>query len=273
MTVQISNTELHHSFNTWRLNTNHMATVISNNVVTVARDGSSNRGGVVTGNGHINGTFTANELRATTIKAGNTSNDASWLYINSNTSINATSLAVTANTTFQGNITFATSGSDVATLGDISRIRLTGGSQGQFIRSDTNTNTIAFKSLTLRDIVDMSSNSAHIILSGANTEFSDNGDSTHLIMSSGTDRAHLYLAKDVAVGDSDVILNLVDASGHSRFNIADSSNTIVAWIDSTGQVNFSSNASIDGTLTVDGSSNSRWFFCIKRIDCNHPACK
>ena len=55
MAVNVSNTELNNSFNTWRLNTNYIATIISNNVVTVSRSGSADRGSVSHGNGHIEG--------------------------------------------------------------------------------------------------------------------------------------------------------------------------------------------------------------------------
>ena len=224
MTVTVSNTNLNNSFDSWRLNTNFVATVISNNVVTVSRAGSANRGGVSKGNGHIAGTFTANELRTTTLKSGNTSDNGGWLYVKSNTSINATSLTVTANTTFQGNVNFTTAGTDRLILGDISRIRVTGGSRGQFLRIGGSTDTPKFKSLTLRDVTDMSSNAAHLILSGTNSTFSDNSDSPHLILTNGTDRAHLYLASG-ALGDSDVYLNLVATDDGSSFVIADSSNT------------------------------------------------
>lgn len=225
MTVSVSNTNLNDSFNAWRLNTNFAATVISNNVVTVSRAGSANRGGVAKGNGHIAGTFTANELRTTTLRSGNTSDSGGWLYVNSNTSINATSLTVTANTIFQGNVNFTTAGTDRLILGDISRIRVTGGTRGQFLRIGGSTDTPNFKSLTLRDITDMSSNAANLILSGTNSTFSDNGDSPHLILTNGTDRAHLYLASDAVAGDSDVYLNLVATDDGSSFVIADSSNT------------------------------------------------
>ena len=62
MTVPVSNTQLSDSFNTWRLNTNFISTIISNNVVTVARAGGANRGGSVTGDGHVEGTFSATTL-------------------------------------------------------------------------------------------------------------------------------------------------------------------------------------------------------------------
>ena len=236
MTVSVSNTNLNDSFNSWRLNTNFAATVISNNVVTVARDGSANRGGVAKGNGHVAGTFTANELRTTTLKSGNTSDSGGWLYVNSNTSINATSLTVTANTTFQGNIDFVTSGTDRLVLGDISRVRVTGGSQGQFLRIEDSTDTPDFKYLTLRDITDMSSNSAHIILSGANSTFSDNGDSPHLKFAGTNDTISVYLAANVTIGDSDLHITLADASGDSTLSITNSSNNVVGYIDSAGNI-------------------------------------
>lgn len=235
MTVSVSNTNLNDSFNSWRLNTNFAATVISNNVVTVARAGSANRGGVAKGNGHIAGTFTANELRTTTLKSGNTSDNGGWLYVNSNTSINATSLTVTANTTFQGNVVFLTSGTDRVVLGDISRVRVTGGTRGQFLRIEGSTDTPNFKSLSLRDIADLSTNSAHIILSSANTTFSDNGDSPQLKFAGINDTISVYLAADV-VGDSDLHVTLADTAGDSTFAVTDSSNTVVGYIDSAGNI-------------------------------------
>lgn len=246
MTVQIANTELNSNFNSWRLNTNFMATVISNNVVTVSREGSANRGGVAKGNGHVSGTFSATELRALRIKSGNTTNDAAWIYINSNTSINATSLAITANTVFQGNVNFATSGSDRVVLGDISRIRVTGGAQGQFLRIEGESDTPNFKSLTLRDITDLSTNSAPIILSGANSTFSDNGDSVPLIFASGNERIELFLAKG---SPSDLNVKLLDDAGDSHFVIKDSANTTVGYITSDGEAVFTANVVSAGLTT------------------------
>jgi hypothetical protein len=235
MTVSVSNTNINDSFNAWRLNTNFVATVISNNAVTVSRAGSANRGGVAKGNGHIAGTFTANELRTTVLKSGNTSSEGGWIQIASNTSINATSLTVTANTSFQGNVNFITSGTDRIVLGDISRVRVTGGTRGQFLRIEGSTDTPNFKSLSLRDITDLSSNSADIILSGANSVFSDNGDSPKLRLTNGSDTASIYLAS-AGAGESDIHVKLVDAAGSSTFAITDNSNNIVGYIDSSGNI-------------------------------------
>lgn len=236
MTVSVSNTNINDSFNTWRLNTNFAATVISNNAVTVSRAGSANRGGVAKGNGHISGTFTANELRTTTLRAGNTSSDGGFLFITSNTSVNATSLTVTANTTFQGNVDFVTSGTDRLVLGDISRVRVTGGTRGQFLRIEGSTDTPNFKSLTLRDITDLSSNSADIILSGSNSTFSDNGDSPAIKFADvNGNSARIFMAAD-AVGDADLHIVLADAAGDSTLAITDSSNTVVGYIDSAGNI-------------------------------------
>lgn len=252
MTVSVSNTNLIDNFNTWRLNTNYLATIVSNNVVTVSRAGSAERGGVAKGNGHISGTFTANELRTTVLRSGNTSSDGGWLYLTSNTVVNATSLAITANTTFQGNITFATAGTDRLTLGDISRIRVTGGSRGQFLTIIGSSDTPNFKSITLRDLTDLSSNSSNIILSGANSVFSDNGDSPSLVLAGGigtSDSAEIFLAAD-ALGESDVFVKLVDSAGRSKFTIADSGNNVVSTVDSDGNLDFA------GTITSGGQFNT-----------------
>ena len=80
MTVTIANTELVDSFNTWRLNTNLISTVVSNNVVTVTKTGAA-RGGTTKGDGHIKGTFSANDLRSSAIRGGNTTNELSLIHI------------------------------------------------------------------------------------------------------------------------------------------------------------------------------------------------
>lgn len=255
MTVSVSNTNLSDSFNTWRLNTNYVATVLSNNVVTVSRAGSADRGGVAIGNGHIVGTFSAESLRTPLIKSGNTTNDGGWVVIASNTSINATSFSVTANTTFHGNVNFTTSGSDRIILGDISRIRLGGGSSGEFLKK-TGGDVTEFASLTLRDIADLSTNSAHIILSGANSSFSDNGDSPSLIMTNGADKAYLFLASDATLGDSDVYLKLVDSVGDSAFVVADSSNTSAFSVTSDGVMTVASSITASGNVTTTGVTTS-----------------
>jgi hypothetical protein len=263
MSVQISNTELNDSFNTWRLNTNFAATVMSNNVVTVNPHGDANRGGFARGNGHVYGTFSANFLRTPNLSGGNTFATGD-LTISSNVAITGESarvFTVSANSSFSGNVNFDTiTGSNRLIMPDVSRVRITGGSRGQFLRIATETDTPEFHSLTLRDITNLSTNSAHIILSGANSTFSDNGDSTHLIFGSGADRAHVYLAKDSTTGDSDLYINLVDADGDSALVIADSSNTAVASIDSNGNVLASGTMGVQGatllgsTLGVQGAT-------------------
>jgi hypothetical protein len=244
MTVTVANTNLNDSFNSWRLNTNYAATILSNNVVTVARAGSANRGGYAKGNGHVDGTFTANELRTTTLRAGNTSNDGAWLNVLSNTVVNATSLLVWSNTVFHGNVNFNTSGTDRLILGDISRLRLTGGTAGQFLRMDTGSDTPDFKTLELRDFPELSLNHGNLTFTGANSTFSDNGDSTHLIFTSGTDTFHMYLAKDGTNFDSDLYLNLTDDDDDSAFVIANRSNNRVAYVTSQGSI-YASNAFMD----------------------------
>lgn len=237
MTVQISNTNLNDSFNTWRLNTNYMATVISNNVVTVSRSGSADRNAVSVGNGHIKGTFTANELATTTLRSGNTSSQGGLLTVVSNTLFNATTLTVAANTTFTGNVTFNSAGADRVNLGSVDRLIISGGTKGQFMRLSTQDDNPEFKSLTLRDITNLSSNASHIYLSGSNTTFSSNKDSTHLVFTGGDgDRIDVFLAADATLGDSDLFVKLTDASGDSRFVIADSANAAQFSVTSDGHV-------------------------------------
>src|SRR5210317_2115887 len=131
MTVQVSNTELDNSFNTWRLSTNFMATIIGNNVVTVNPGGEADRGGYSEGNGHIEGTFSTTEFRTRTLHGGNTA-VLGDLLISSNVSItgeDARELIIEANTTFSGNVDFDTLGrNSIVTMGPVGNIRLSGGS-------------------------------------------------------------------------------------------------------------------------------------------------
>ena len=279
MSINVSNTELNNSFNSWRLNTNEVATIISNNVVTVARAGSANRKAFTVGNGHIVGTFSATELRANTLKGGNTSSvTGGTITVASNTIFESKTITVNANTTFNSNVIFNTTDTDRVNLGDVSRLIIGGGNKGKFMRLATSDDNPEFKFLTLRDITDLSTNSANFILSGANATFSDNKDSPAVRFAGGlnnADAVEMYLAADAEAGKSDLHLNLADAGGHSKFVVADSANAVQATVDSDGKGTFkdlsvsgtsalntttvtgltaNTSVQIDGTLDVDGVS-------------------
>ena len=245
MTVSVANTNLTDDFNSWRLRTNLLATSMSNNAVTVYRAGSSARGKSATGNTHIKGTLSSVELRTDTIKGGNaamgTAGKSGAITIASNTSVTGTSLSVAANTTFTGNVIFNTAGTDRVNLGNISRVIVAGGAVGQFLRISTVGDNPEFKALTLRDITDLSSNSADIILSGANSTFSAGAkNSPALILAggsnSGADRFKIYAADNTTAGDDDLVINLVDNTGDSKLNINNLANTVMATIDSRGSI-------------------------------------
>ena len=268
MTVAVSNTNLTDSFNSWRLNTNLAATVISNNAVTVFRAGSSARGKAVTGNTHVKGTVSAVELRTDTIRGGNaamgTVGKSGAINIASNTSVTGTTLTVAANTTFTGNVIFNTAGTDRINLGNIDRVIVSGGAVGQFLRIASQADNPQFKALTLRDITDLSSNSAHLILSGANTTFSAGAkDSPHLIFAggsnSGADRFHIFAGDNSTAGDDDLIIQLTDNVGDSTLKINNAANTNMATISSQGIITANS-AVFAGelqstTLDVNGAAD------------------
>ena len=250
MTVTIANTNLVDSFNTWRLNTNLAATTISNNVVTVTKTGAA-RGGTTQGDGHIKGKFTANELRSRNIRGGNTTNE-STITLHSNTTVNATTLSISANTEFTGNVNFTTAGDDRIILGDISRIRVTGGNSGDFLRK-TNASEITATPLTMRQLGDLSSNSAHIILSSSNTAFSEELNTPDLRFSAGTggqDVFRVYGDGDSTGGNSDLLIQLVSADEDSNLKIQTSANNTVHTFSADG--NFQST----GRLTTVGITTS-----------------
>jgi len=253
MTVAVANTNLVDSFNTWRLNTNLAATVLSNNVVTVTRAGSAARGGTARGDGHIKGKWSANDLRASIIRGGNTSS-ISNITITSNTTINARTLTVSANTEFTGNVNFTTSSSDRIILGDISRIRATGGSSGQLLRK-TGSDQITAVSLSLRNMQDLSSNSAHLILSSSNTGFSQELNTPDLRFSAGTagaDKFRIYGDGDSTAGDSDLLMQLVSTDGDSNFKIMNNSNTVMHTFSADGSGAHVGRLTVQG-LTTNGS--------------------
>ena len=227
MTVTIANTNLVDSFNTWRLNTNLAATTIGNNVVTVTRTGAS-RGGTSRGDGHIKGTFSALNFRSSAIRGGNTTNESA-ITLHSNTTIEARTFTINANTVFTGNVNFTTTADDRIILGDLSRIRVTGGNSGDFLRK-TGTDQITAAVMGLRQLSDLSSNSAHIILSSSNTAFSEELNTPDLRFSAGTggqDVFRVYGDGDSTGGNSDLLVQLVSADADSTLKIQTNANNSV----------------------------------------------
>ena len=258
MTVSVSNTNLVDSFNTWRLNTNFAATVLSNNVVTVKRgSGATDRGGVAVGNGHIKGTFTATEFRANTLRTGNTlSTGSGTLDILSNTNINAVSLSVTANAIFQSNVNFSIAGSNRMILPDISRIRISGGTKGQFIRISNQNDTPVFHNMTLRDISNLSTNTASIILSGANTSQAFNGsanNSPDVRFSTSRGEISKIYFEDINGTQSALVVQLSDAVGTDYLAIRDSANNEQYSFDTDGNVVFNEQGN-DADFRVETSN-------------------
>lgn len=250
MTIQVANTELSSdTFNTWRLNTNYLATIVSNNVITLGKYG---RGGTSTGDGHVVGTFSANSLRSSVLQGGNTTSSQP-LTISSNTIFSGTRVVFNANTEFTGNINFTTSGTDRLILGDASRIRISGGANGQFIRV-VNSDVLDFESLKARDITNWTINFSDITLSGSNASFSNNGDTPKLVFSSGSgNTVSLY-----GTGTDDLYVKLADSVGSSLFAITDNSNTVVTTINSDGHIIATNvtlaNSSISTTGDITGKS-------------------
>lgn len=227
MTVTIANTNLVDSFNTWRLNTNLAATTIGNNVVTVTRTGAA-RGGTSRGDGHIKGTFSALNFRSSAIRGGNTTNESA-ITLHSNTTIEARTFTINANTVFTGNVNFTTTADDRIILGDLSRIRVTGGNSGDFLRK-TGTDQITAAVMGLRQLSDLSSNSAHIILSSSNTAFSEELNTPDLRFSAGTggqDVFRVYGDGDSTGGNSDLLVQLVSADADSTLKIQTNANNSV----------------------------------------------
>ncbi len=250
MTVTIANTNLVDSFNTWRLNTNLAATTIGNNVVTVTRTGAA-RGGTSRGDGHIKGTFSALNFRSSSIRGGNTTNESA-ITLHSNTTIEARSFTINANTEFTGNVNFTTAADDRIIMGDLSRIRVTGGNSGDFLRK-TGLSEITATPLTMRQLGDLSSNAAHIILSSSNTAFSEELNTPDLRFSAGTggqDKFRVYGDGDSTAGNSDLLIQLVSADADSNLKIQTSANNTVHTFGADG--NFQS----AGRLTTVGITTS-----------------
>jgi|SaaInlStandDraft_4_1057021.scaffolds.fasta_scaffold32566_4 hypothetical protein len=227
MTVAISNTNLNQSFNTWRTNTNLLSDAMSNNVVTVSRAGSANRGGTAQGNGHIKGTFTANELRTTSLKGGNTTVGSS-ISISSNATIGGTSLAISANTTFTGNVNFTSVGTDRIVLGDVTRLRVTGGSNNN-IMVQNNSDELSFTSNLVVDSVTASANisATNISISGGNVQTLIDGKmsvaNTQTLHTSVTANLNSYIANtNPLINDRMQVANTVSliASSSGEFAVA-----------------------------------------------------
>ena len=262
MTVTVANTELLNSFDAWRLNTNFIATVISNNVVTVSGTGDTARGGTATGDGHVHGQFSANNL-STPELSGGIVGDPGPISITSNTTIVSTvsDFTVDSDATFTSNANFTISGENRMILPSVEKIRVGGGSDGQVLRIQQN-NEPHFKDFKLRDLQgDHAFELTHndLTLAGGNTAFRDDGNSPHLVFSGGqsnNDTVSVYLAGAALTGDSDLYIKLVDSFGDSALVITDSGNNIVATIDSNGNADFTNNLTVDGVTSLNSTSTT-----------------
>ena len=262
MTVTVANTELLNSFDAWRLNTNFIATVISNNVVTVSGTGDTARGGTATGDGHVHGQFSANNLSTPELSGGIVGNPGP-ISITSNTTIVSTvsDFTVDSDATFTSNANFTITGENRMILPSVEKIRVGGGSDGQVLRIQQN-NEPHFKDFKLRDLQgDHAFELTHndLTLAGGNTAFRDDGNSPHLVFSGGqsnTDTVSVYLVGSALSGDSDLYIKLVDSAGDSALVITDSGNTIVATIDSNGNADFTNNLTVDGVTSLNSTSTT-----------------
>ena len=262
MTVTVANTELLNSFDAWRLNTNFIATVISNNVVTVSGTGDTARGGTATGDGHVHGQFSANNLSTPELSGGIVGNPGP-ISITSNTTIVSTvsDFTVDSDATFTSNANFTISGENRMILPSVEKIRVGGGSDGQVLRIQQN-NEPHFKDFKLRDLQgDHAFELTHndLTLAGGNTAFRDDGNSPHLVFSGGqsnNDTVSVYLAGAALTGDSDLYIKLVDSFGDSALVITDSGNNVVATIDSDGNADFTNNLTVDGSTSLNSTSTT-----------------
>jgi cytoskeletal protein CcmA (bactofilin family) len=262
MTVTVANTELLNSFDAWRLNTNFIATVISNNVVTVSGTGQTARGGTATGDGHVNGQFSASNL-STPILSGGIVGNPGPISITSNTTIvsSVSDFTVDSDATLTSNVNFTITGENRMILPSVEKIRVGGGSGGQVLRIEQN-NEPHFKDFKLRDLQgDHAFELTHndLTLAGGNTAFRDDGNSPHLVFSGGVsnnDVVSVYLAGAALTGDSDLYIKLVDSFGDSALVITDSGNTVVATVDSDGNAHFTNGLNVDGVTTLNSTSTT-----------------
>lgn len=215
MSINVSNTNLNDSFNTWRLNTNQIADAMSNNVVTVFRGGDANRGGSVAGNGHISGTFSATQLRTDTLKGGNTTNDGA-LTIGSNTTIGGTTVTVSANATFTGNVDFNSVGTDRIILGNASRIRMTGGSNNNVL-VQTNSDELSFVSNVVVNAVEIAEGDVASLLNDrmqvSNTQALFNSLQANLVSTTN-------VANYMSVANTRTLITTLSANTASTANLA-----------------------------------------------------
>jgi hypothetical protein len=76
-------------------------------------------------------------------------------------------------------------------------------------------------------------------LSGANTSFSEDNNSPHLVFTGGVsngDRVELYLNGQPLAGNSDFTVQLADNAGQSSIRVANRANTTLFTVSSQGAV-------------------------------------
>ena len=105
----------------------------------------------------------------------------------------------------------------------------------------------------LRQLSDLSSNSAHIILSSSNTAFSEELNTPDLRFSAGTggqDVFRVYGDGDSTAGDSDLLVQLVSTNGDSNLKIQTSANNTAHTFSADGTSNHT------GRITSVGVTSS-----------------
>ena len=133
MSISVSNTNIAtDSVSTLIENQNRLATAMSNNVVTAGAGAD----GLTTGNAHVAGTLSTEDLRSPRLGGGNTSVSAN-LTITSNTVMNGANTTINSNTIFNASATFNLRGTERLTISDSTRMVFTGVGSNSFMKIGT----------------------------------------------------------------------------------------------------------------------------------------
>ena len=236
MTITVSNVATTDTFGSWLTKTNTLATIASQNAVTVDTTSS---GSISTGNAYVNGHFGANTLVAYTGVAGGSLAAGNTLNLITNTAFTYTGSNLVS---FNANATF----SNVVITTNAVYIVPTGGNTtigGNFLNINVSTTNVTSTSLNANSVLTLTGN-ATIKANSSFNSISITGNSSAVTFLANTTNA--TFVSNVSFSNSIIIANTANTN---RLNVYGATTSNIA-----GDLRIEGSVSIGGNLAYSGTT-------------------
>lgn len=236
MTISVANVLTTHTFGSWLTKTNTLATIASQNAVTVD---STNTGSLSTGNSYVNGFFGANTLVAFTGIAGGSLSNGNTLNLITNTAFTYTGVSLVS---FNANATFS---NVIITTNSVLIIPTSGNTTlgGNFLNVNASVTNVTSASLNVNTVLTLTGNTtfkanatfASVTITGNSTVTTFLANTTNTVFVGSVNFSNAIIAGGLAN------VNQLNVRGAVTSNIA-------------GDLRIEGNLSIGGSFTYTGSS-------------------